>query len=125
MRLIGLGPIVDIKINGMDDPLPSPSQMVVPLTISLDPGSLAGVHQDWWIAAVRNGSSLFCWTPLNGWTFCTVPVRAHAGPLVALKDRLICKGCIPVGSWRFIFAVDALDNVYKGTFQDSVFVTSY
>jgi hypothetical protein len=120
-------PVPDIKIDGQDGPITIPSTQTVSMTLSLDPGEEAGVSHDWWVGCLRNGTQLFSWTPVGGWSYRPglVPLRAHGGPLFALSGFSLHQGTIPAGAWRFVFALDALNNQYEGSFKDSIQVTSY
>jgi len=118
-------PVPDIKVNGHDGPLSVPAALTVTITVSLDPGGQAGVAHDWWISATYNASTLYCWTYPGGWSYCTTPVRAYDGPLTNLSDFVISTGKVPRGSWEFLFAVDDLNNIYEGTYCDTVKVNSF
>jgi len=120
-------PIPDIKIDGQDGPLSIPSTQTVSMTLSVDPGVKQGEAHDWWIAAVRNSSSLYCWTYSGGWAVCPggVPRRAYSGPLDEIDNFVLFQGTIPAGTWRFVFAIDKLNNLHEGTFIDTIQVTSY
>jgi|GEM_PF-1475563 len=124
---LGVEPAPDIKVDGQDGPLTVPSTQSVSMTVSLDPGEMTGVEFDWWIGAVRDSISLFCWTYPGTWIYCPgwIPVRAYDGPLVEISDFVIHQGTIPVGSWSFVFAVDELNGQYEGSFLDSIEVVSY
>jgi len=117
------GPRPDIKVDGQDGPLSIPSTQAVTMTISLDPVDQQGVASDWWILARKNGAGVFSWTyPGRWWVGLR---RAYNGPLINVSNFLIHNGTIPVGSWEFAFAVDALDNQFQGTYMDKILVTSY
>jgi len=118
-------PEPDIKVDGQDGPLTIPSTQTVSMTVSLDPGDQRMAH-DWWVAGVQDNTFLYCWTHPVGWQYCAnwKPVRAYNGKLLAISDFLISQSAIPVGSWKFVFAVDELNNGYEGTYLDSIHVTS-
>jgi len=52
-----------------------------------------------------------------------VPKRAIAYDLVPLTDYQVGQATLPAGTWKFFFAVDALNNIYEGTYQDEITVT--
>jgi len=118
--------VPDIKADGGDGPLSVPSTQAVTLTLSLDPGDLSAKH-DYWVGAVLNGSSLFCWTLPGTWVACPgfVPVRAYSGSLVGLNNYAFHQGTIPTGTWSFAFAVDIRQDKYEGTYKDTIQITSY
>lgn len=116
-------PVPDIEINDQDGPLSIPSTQSVLLTVSLDPGNLEGVAHDWWVKADLSGGSTFWWSFPNLWF--GSQTRAHTGPLVSVNDFVIRNGTIPKGSWVLTFAVDALNNVYEGTYKDTIQCTVY
>jgi hypothetical protein len=118
-------PTPDILIDGQNNPPPIPSTQPVSVTISLDPGNQAGVGHDWWIIAEKTGGGTFSWVYTIPWHWTVGIQRAHGGPLFALNGYPIHNGTIPVGTWTIRFAVDSLDNVYQGTYEDSITVTSY
>jgi|GEM_PF-3410997 len=119
-------PLHDIKIDGQDGPLSFPSNRDVNMTIDLDPGYLAGIDHDWWIIAENSGGKTFSWNYYLAPRHWVAGVqRAYAGPLVPIGQHSIHNGTIPAGSWTFTFALDPLDNIYEGTYSDSILVTSY
>lgn len=124
---VSTDPVPDIKVDGADGPLTVPSTQNVSMTISLDPGDMAGVAFDWWIGAVRDSSNLFCRTYPGTWVHCPgwIPVRAYGGPLVDVTDFVVHQNTIPAGSWSFVFAVDELNSQYEGSYLDSIEVVSY
>ncbi len=120
-------PVPDIEIDGEDGPLTVPSTQSVEITLSLDPGNMAGMVSDWWVGGVRDSSSLFCWTFPGSWIYRPdwILVRAYGGPLVEVVDFVFHQGTIPAGSWTFVFAVDELNNQYEGSFLDTIEVVSH
>ena len=122
---IGDPPVPDIKIDGDDGPLTIPSTQVIDMTISLLPGSLNGITQDWWIVAYKDGGGVFSWvynTP-GHWT--SGLWKAHRGPLFALNDYNIRHGTIPAGTWTIEFAVDEPNYFFEKTYMDEIVVTVY
>ena len=120
-------PIPDIKVDGQDGPLTVPSTQTVTMTLSVGAGVKKGEDHDWWIGAVRNSTSLYCWSIPAGWTYCAgwVPIRAYGGPLNDIDGYVLHQGTIPVGSWLFVFAIDRPNNLYEGTDKDTLEVISY
>ena len=80
------GPIVDIKVDGDDGPLNVSHTQTVQMTISLDPGTGAGVPHDWWIFGEMNSTYTFWWAYPGKWSYSAVPVRAYNGPLFNLNS---------------------------------------
>lgn len=117
-------PIPDVKANGSDTTINLFAGQPVRLSINLDPGLEAGNAHDWWIAAVLNTSNYYWWIYPGTWKSGN-PKRAYNGPLFAINDYEIFNQAIPVGNWTFAFAVDALDNVFQGTYLDTVGVVIY
>jgi hypothetical protein len=117
-------PIPDVKLNGGDGPVFVSSTQPVSLTVSLYPESMAGVNHDWWVIASKQGGGIFSWVFPVPWHWTVGVTRAHAGPLFPINDFVLHSGTIPVGTWTIRFAVDAMDNVYQGTYAGSLKVTS-
>ena len=114
-------PLPDIKIDGQDGPLTVPSTQTITMTVHLDPGDMAGVDMDWWVNATRTHT--FWWTFPNTWKY--NQARAYVGPLFNLASYTITQAQIPAGAWTFTFAVDPKNNIYEGTYLDTIDVTSY
>ena len=86
----------------------------------------AGVTYDWWIWAKRNFDAAWYWKYPNSWQSSFVPIRAIAYDLIPLSNYPIGSSSnLQSGDWEFVFAVDALNNAYEGTFVDVVDVTIY
>jgi hypothetical protein len=115
-------PAPDIKIDGQDGPLSAPWYQPVHITASLAPGDLAGVPHDWWIKATK-GPITYWWSFPSTWSL--TPTRCYAGPLVPLNNFTVAHTGLPVGTWTFTMVVDALDDVYQGTYADTIAITSY
>ena len=116
-------PVPDIKVNGMDNDFTVTYPTQLTITISLDPGNQAGVPHDYWINAEMNGNIDYWWIFPGSWKFSTFPRRAIAYDLVPLSDYQVGQATLPVGSWKFLFAVDPLNNIYQGTYRDEITVT--
>jgi len=118
-------PSPDIKVNGQDGPLSLQQGTTLNVTVSLDPGDQAGVAHDWWIHVVMDSNYKFWWLFPGNWVLSATPKRAYGGALVSLSDYAIASGTVPVGQWDFYFCVDALNNTYEGTYEDTVQVQVY
>lgn len=116
-------PAPDIKVNGQDGPLTISSSATAAITVSLDSGSEAGVPYDWWIYAVRGGSSKYWWTIGNGWVLSADPVRAWNGELRDVTDFQVDSRRLPPGDYTLYFSVDQLNDVYEATYEDSLNLT--
>lgn len=118
-------PLPKVTVNGGTGHVTVPHGLGVEVRISLDPGSHAGYFYDHWVWAEYNPSAPIMWwfQPPGSWTKSYTPIRASAGLLTGFENFLVGQGTIPVGEWKFGFAVDELDNTFQGTFQDSVDVT--
>ncbi len=117
-----VNPLVDIKINGSDGPLNVLTTDLVSITVSVDPGTQAGVPHDWWLVTRKNSTWIYWFNTFSVWTI--IPSVAHSGGLVTLNDFFVTSGTLPVATWEFAFAVDAPDFVWQGTYQDICVVTS-
>ena len=122
---IGDPPIPDIKIDGDDGPISIPSSKVIDMTISLQPGALNGVTQDWWIVAHKGGGGVFSWVYTIPWHWTNGLQKAHRGPLFALNSYNLRHGTIPQGTWTIEFAVDDPNYFYEKTYMDFIEVSSY
>ena len=116
-------PVPDIKVNGLDDDFTVSYPTQLTITISLDPGDQAGVPHDYWVNAEMNGTYDYWWVYPNSWRFSSIPKRAIAYDLVPLSDYQVGQATLPVGTWKFLFAVDKLNNIYQGTYRDEITVT--
>ncbi len=116
-------PTPDAKINGLDGPLTLFSSQGVDFTVSLDPGEEAGVTYDWWIFAQKDAPSNapWYWKYPGMWQQSWTPKRALAYALVTVNDYLVGSSTsLQSGNWEFVFAVDAYNNTYEGTYIDTV-----
>jgi hypothetical protein len=114
--------VPDIKVDGEDGPINVSPTQVVDVTIHLDPGDLAGVEHDWWIVIEKAGGGTFSWV----WPGNLVPGihRTYAGGLFPVNSFTIHNGRIPAGEWTISFAIDELNNIYEGTYLDSILIIS-
>ena len=100
-----------------------PSTQPISMTVSLDPGQQVGVRHDWWILVQNSSGNTFSWIRTGDWI--SGIQRAYDGHLTAVNDFSVHYGTIPVGTWLIAFAVDELNNVYEGTYLDTISVTCY
>jgi len=117
-------PIPDVKANGSDVPLIVSTTETVSITASMDPGNMVNDPVDWWVNVELDSTINYWWIYPGRWTISTTPVRAAAAPLMSLSNHLIYKGTLPAGSYVITFAVDDQNNIYEGTYSDTVNVTS-
>jgi len=116
-------PVPGIKVNGSDGPIDIPSGGSTSVTVSLDPGSLAGQRMDWWVKAVREPNLATFWYVYgSGWIKAATPVRASSRKLKAIPLFEIYNGTLPSGTWTLTFAIDQLDGVYQETYKDTATV---
>ena len=120
-------PLPSITVNGGTGHVTVPYSIGVEVRISLDPGTHAGYYYDHWIFAEYNPTApvTWWWQPPGSWTKSNTPIRASGSPLTVIDNHLVGEGRIPVGEWKFTFAVDALDNTFQGTYQASVEATIF
>jgi hypothetical protein len=93
-------PIPDIKANGSDDPLFVTPSESVDISISLDPGDMAGEWADWWGFLLSS--------------YGTFPLFGFQYPLFELPDTSLFSRSWPVGWYIFLFG---LDDVPDGVFE--------
>lgn len=112
--------VVDIKANGLDIPHSIPQNQQARVTVSLQPGDQAGVAHDWWIWGVKGNGPMWWWKYPGSWNKSSTPIRATGAALREVNNYAVYEGTLPVGSYEFFFAIDAKDNIYEGTYIDSV-----
>ncbi len=122
---IGDPPVPDIKIDGDDGPISIPASQVIDMTISLQPGALNGVTQDWWIVAYKDGGGVFSWVYNLPYHWTSGLQKAHRGALFALNNYNLRHGTIPAGTWMIEFAVDDPNYFYEKTYLDTIEVDVY
>ena len=122
---IGDPPVPDIKIDGDDGPISIPASQVIDMTISLQPGALNGVTQDWWIVAYKGGGGVYSWVYNIPWHWTAGLQKAHRGALFTLNNYNIRHGTIPAGTWTIEFAVDDPNYFYEKTYLDTIEVSVY
>jgi hypothetical protein len=114
-------PLPDLKVNGSDGPITILASQNLTVTGALDPGGLAGVAMDWWIF-VDTPLGYYSYKPGGGgrWVKVSSPERTYNGGLMNLAPtQLLSMSNLPAGTYDFTFAVDALDNIYEGTYIDT------
>lgn len=119
-----ISPRPDIQVNGQNGPLTIPENTLVTLTLSLDPGSLAGQSVDVWVwADTPWGRHYF--SPEKSWQI-SLPFRFTEGAAPNLSNLVILKDYpVPAGSYTVGFAIDDNRNgTMDGTYQDAIQVTS-
>jgi hypothetical protein len=116
----GVDPAPDIKVNGQDGTVNVNQGTPVSVTISLDPGDFAGVAHDWWVWCGLSSNQAW-WVPGQGWIKSWNPIRAYDGGLFSVSNYPVGGGSnLPAGTYDLNFAVDVLNNIYEGTYSDSV-----
>jgi subtilisin family serine protease len=106
-------PIPDIKANGSDDPLFVTPSESVDISISLDPGDMAGEWADWWGILLSS--------------YGTFPLFGFQYPLfeLPLPDTSLFSRSWPVGWYIFLFGLDDVpDGVFELDWYDYVVVVS-
>ena len=117
---IGL-PAPDIVANGSDGPLSISQTDTLTLSVSLDPGILAGVNADWWGLAETPFGMFHYNIASRSWVPGMAPTRQ--GPLSPLESlEVMLMRDLPVGSYTTRFGVDPIMN---GVFDiDDLFMDS-
>jgi len=119
-------PVPDIKINGSDGPITVSSGTPVSITVSLNPGNLAGQNADWWIAVNTPFAPPLDWYTYvypTGW-LPGINLCVQTGPF-DLSAYEVLNMTLPVGDYTFYFALDDPDGAATGPWWglDSVSVT--
>ena len=116
----GAFPVPDVKVNGQDGTVTVSQGTPVTVTVSLDPGDYAGVAHDWWLWCGTSNNQ-FWWAPGQGWKSSWIPIRAYNGGLFSLNNYSAGGSSkLQTGSYDINFVIDELNNVYEGTYADSV-----
>ena len=101
----------DIKANGLDDPLFVTPSESVDISISLDPGDMAGVSADWWGILLSS--------------YGTFPLFGFQAPLFELPDTSLFSRPWPMGWYIFLFGLDDTpDGAFELDWYDYVVVVS-
>ena len=119
------GPCLDIDVNGQDFDFSVPHTTQLDVTLSLAPGDYQGVRADWWIFVTKDSTHDFWWRWPGNWTYSSTPLRALNMGLLSVNNYTLAQTTLPVGTWDFTFALDSSNNVYEGTFNDTIKVTTY
>ena len=113
-------PLVDVKANGSDETIHVSPETAVVVSVTLDPGKLAGLRSDLWIVAEAPFGMFSYQVPYRGWE-----EGIHAGlpsplPEIASSMEVLNRTLSP-GVYRFYFALDHNnDGVPDATWLDSV-----
>lgn len=120
-------PVPDVRVNGEDGPLNVPDSETLCLTISMYPGNMEGVEQDWWLYAEFDPpwNHRFWYQHPGKWTQSPQTLRAWDGPLLLLEDLLIFSSTLPRGFWRVTFAIDEKNNIIEMTRMDTIEITVF
>lgn len=99
----------DIKINGEDGPLNIAAGQAAVITLSMEPGALAGYPVDWWVLAQTAGGWYYLnasmqWTPLTD--FGHMQPVIQCGLFRLASYTLLDMTTLPAGAYTFYFAVD-------------------
>gem|GEM_PF-5759549 len=101
----------DIKANGSDDPLFVTLSESVDISISLDPGDMAGEWADWWGILLS--------------PYGTFPLFGFQCPLFELPDTSLFSRSWPMGWYIFLFGLDDVpDGAFELDWYDYVVVVS-
>jgi hypothetical protein len=100
-------PAPDIKANGSDGPITLGSSTTISVTVTLNPGGLAGNNADWW-GAVSTPFGWYFYT-FAGWT--TNQQSVYQGSLFNLSSREVLNmpaSSLPAGIYTLYFGVDTV-----------------
>jgi len=104
-------PVPDIKANGSDDPLLVTPSESVDISISLDPGDMAGEWADWWCILLSSYGNF--------------PLFGFQAPLFELPETSLFSIPWPVGWYIFLFGLDDVpDGAFELDWYDYVIVVS-
>ena len=104
-------PIPDIKANGLDDPLFVTPSESVDISISLDPGDMAGELADWWGILLSSYGNF--------------PLFGFQCPIFELPDTSLFSSPWPMGWYIFLFGLDDTpDGAFELDWYDYVVVVS-
>ena len=104
-----LNPAPDIKANDSDDPITISPEVILIVTVSLDPNDMNGEDGDWWVVA----GTPFGWYHygVGGCSWIPGLVVTHQGPLFDLAPREVLNmSGLPRGNYMFYFGVDMVMN---------------
>lgn len=128
VEFIALDPYPDIFINGDDGPLYLTESDMITVTIDLDPGDLEGMPADWWVFLEHDAMDTWYCRYNKGdpkWSVAPPIVRFGGATLRSVSGfSVLGPRTLPVGHYVFTFAVDDnKDDIYDGTFLDTVVLT--
>ena len=113
-------PIPDIKANGSDAPLFVTPSENVSVTISLNPGDMAGEYADWWVGAFTPFGNYWV-NPSRKWVPSDSPISVGQYPLFDLSATSLLSIQPPEGIYTFFFVLDdAPDGTFGVTWYDYV-----
>ncbi|GAB4335870.1 MAG: hypothetical protein Kow0099_08540 [Candidatus Abyssubacteria bacterium] len=107
-------PATDIKANGLDSSVFVSTQDPVNVTVSVEPGSEAGVQYEAWIFACTP-YGYFWFTQAHTWVRSNTPTRTGVYALFELPETSVLNQSLPPGSYVFFFVLDSVPN---GTLDD-------
>jgi hypothetical protein len=108
-------PAPDVRVNGLADPVQVGRNVVLSLSVSLDPGDAVGMAADWWVVAkAPDGWYYFSYTRGSwiraGDSYDDLSVT-YQGPLFALGTYTLLKVTdLPEGYYIFYFGVDTVQD---------------
>lgn len=120
----GNDPVPDLKVNGSDGPITILPSQNLTVTVTLDPGNQSGTRMDWWLF-VDTPMGLYSYRAGSGnWIPGASPVRSYNGALFNVPSTTVFSmSGLSSGTYDFTWAVDALNNTYEGTYEDTARVT--
>ncbi len=108
-------PIPDVRVNGLADPVQVGTNIVLSITVALEPASMAGANADWWVAAQAPSGWYYYNYHRNSWlsagkSYAGIPVAYH-GPLFDLSPfKLLEVSGLPEGYYSVYFGVDTIPD---------------
>jgi hypothetical protein len=116
-----LSPAVDIRANGHQGPLIVSEGTAISVSVGMDPGPYASQEADWW--AVVNTpftapANWFSYIFPAGWT--QGILRTALAPLFPISSFEVYHSTLPVGDYRFYFAVDPPDGKVTADLMDFI-----
>jgi outer membrane protein assembly factor BamB len=113
-------PFPDIKANDSDGPLFVTPSDTANVSVSLDPGDMAGENCDWWIGALTPFGTYWV-NPSLSWIRSDTPISVDQYVLFNLSEESLLNRPLPVGIYTFFFALDDTpDGVFDLTWYDYV-----
>jgi hypothetical protein len=116
-----LPPQPDVKANGSDGTLFVTAGTPIDFTLSLDPGSMAGVNTELWIGLMSSLGTF--WLDGSLWTRTGTPILLATWNIQSLPAISMLNAPLPQGCWHFLFALDDnVDGIFEMKWFDTVFV---